>query len=113
MSPTITARTSPATDELRLALERQRDAQVARLAAIDGSAYLLHRLAGDEHLVAAQLQGIRSAIVDLEQAMRRVDDGSYGTCEACSRAIPPARLEIRPHARYCVECQQHHESEGV
>jgi RNA polymerase-binding transcription factor DksA len=40
---------------------------------------------------------------DVDEALRRLDDGTYGTCSACGRAIPPERLELVPETPYCVE----------
>jgi RNA polymerase-binding transcription factor DksA len=46
----------------------------------------------------------RQAITDIENALGRLDDGTYGTCETCQRPIPFERLEAIPQARYCVAC---------
>jgi RNA polymerase-binding transcription factor DksA len=43
-------------------------------------------------------------LAEIDAAERRLDDGSYGTCERCGRPIPEARLEARPTARTCVGC---------
>jgi RNA polymerase-binding transcription factor DksA len=37
-------------------------------------------------------------------ALRRLDDGTYGQCEACGKAIARARLNAIPYTRYCVQC---------
>ena len=42
----------------------------------------------------------------IDEALRRLEDGTYGTCEDCSREINPERLKAMPFARWCVECQQ-------
>ena len=42
----------------------------------------------------------------VQQAIQRLDDGSFGSCEACDADIPPRRLEALPYARYCVGCQE-------
>ncbi|HEY7534098.1 MAG TPA: TraR/DksA C4-type zinc finger protein [Nitrospiraceae bacterium] len=42
----------------------------------------------------------------LEQAIRRVDDGTYGFCDDCGEPIPPARLRALPFAKRCVACQK-------
>ena len=47
-----------------------------------------------EHLLAM--------LDDVRRAQRRVEDGSYGTCEVCGEAIPEARLEARPWATRCI-----------
>jgi DnaK suppressor protein len=41
---------------------------------------------------------------EIDAALARVADGSYGTCERCGGAIPEPRLEARPVARTCVPC---------
>jgi DnaK suppressor protein len=44
-------------------------------------------------------------LVEIEAALRRVDDGTHGLCEACGKPIGDERLEALPAARYCVEDQ--------
>lgn len=41
---------------------------------------------------------------ELELAVRRVQEGRYGTCERCGAGIGPQRLEALPAARRCVNC---------
>ena len=41
----------------------------------------------------------------LDQALRRIDDGTYGMCEECGAPIPEDRLEAVPHARFCITCK--------
>ena len=43
----------------------------------------------------------------VERALERLRDGSYGVCEGCGRRIPEARLKYQPAATRCVECQSH------
>jgi RNA polymerase-binding transcription factor DksA len=43
-------------------------------------------------------------LVEIEEALARVHDGSYGVCARCGLAIPAARLVARPTARTCVAC---------
>ena len=44
-------------------------------------------------------------VMALEDALRRIDKGTYGVCEECSEKIPPRRLEAFLAARLCVKCQ--------
>lgn len=44
------------------------------------------------------------SLVDIDDAIRRIDEGTFGICERCGRPIAPARLEAIPEARHCVEC---------
>ena len=53
-----------------------------------------------------------SKILDhIEEALVRIKDGSYGTCETCGKAIPKIRLNVLPYAADCVHCveQSHQE----
>jgi DnaK suppressor protein len=45
-------------------------------------------------------------LVQVEAALRRLDDGSYGTCIRCRRAIAPERLDAIPWAAHCIDCQR-------
>src|ERR671938_2168432 len=44
-------------------------------------------------------------IADIDQALLRIDEGSYGVCARCGEPIPEARLEAMPTARYDAACQ--------
>ena len=50
-------------------------------------------------------------IQDIDDALSRLDDGTFGKCEDCEAEIPPARLEAIPFARLCVPCQELREEE--
>ncbi|RIK82756.1 MAG: hypothetical protein DCC67_06730 [Planctomycetota bacterium] len=41
---------------------------------------------------------------EVQAALRRMDDASYGKCEACGKDIAAARLEAIPYTRYCIKC---------
>jgi DnaK suppressor protein len=53
----------------------------------------------------ALLEAAGTQRVEVVAALSRLDDGTYGTCVDCGATIPEARLEIRPEAARCVECQ--------
>ena len=42
----------------------------------------------------------------VEEALSRYDDGSYGVCKSCGGSIDPARLKALPHATRCFSCQR-------
>jgi DnaK suppressor protein len=46
---------------------------------------------------------------DVDDALKRIEKGTYGLCEDCEALIPPARLEVLPHARLCIACQEKRE----
>ena len=60
---------------------------------MDQEQAFLHASQGTDYLVA------------LEEALRRCDKGTYGTCEECGDKIPPRRLEAFLAARLCIKCQ--------
>ena len=47
----------------------------------------------------------QDALFEIDEALKRIARGTYGTCEMSGKQIPKARLEARPFARYTVECQ--------
>lgn len=51
------------------------------------------------------LERVEGELADVEHALRRLDEGSYGTCEACGAAIGEARLEAMPATRFCLQDQ--------
>jgi RNA polymerase-binding transcription factor DksA len=46
---------------------------------------------------------LRRELDDIENALRRMDEGTYGTCEVCGNSISEARLEMLPATRFCIE----------
>lgn len=48
----------------------------------------------------------RDALLEVEQALERLDAGGYGECSNCEEKIPGRRLQAVPWARYCVDCQE-------
>ncbi len=46
---------------------------------------------------------------DIDVALKRVEDGTYGMCSNCGRQIAEERLEARPWATLCIECQRDRE----
>jgi DnaK suppressor protein len=44
-------------------------------------------------------------IADTDQALMRIEEGSYGVCARCGKDIPERRLDALPTARYDAECQ--------
>jgi DnaK suppressor protein len=65
----------------------------------------------DRDFALSVLAKEQDALYEIEQALRRIQIGSYGICEMSSRKIPQARLEVIPFARLTVECQAQWEKE--
>jgi DnaK suppressor protein len=51
----------------------------------------------------------RQMLYELDDALKRIDDGSFGVCEECKTALTKARLKALPYARLCLNCQQKRE----
>lgn len=51
------------------------------------------------------LEQVEAELADVERALRRLDEGTYGTCEACGQAIGDERLEAMPATRFCLADQ--------
>ncbi len=109
------------TQDPRVALQAAREQVLVRLAGLerDFASFVeaaVSANADDEHdpegaTIAFERQHVATLIADaqtqLEQidaALARVDDGSYGICASCGRPIAAARLAARPTATTCIEC---------
>jgi RNA polymerase-binding protein DksA len=105
----------------RADLLTMRDEVAAEIATLDGDLLSLFEAsrssnADDEHdpegstiaFERAQLTAVRDAarrrLTDLDDAIKRLDAGTYGVCENCGEPIPADRLEARPSARTCIAC---------
>ena len=51
------------------------------------------------------LEQVEAELADVSHALRRLDEGTYGTCEACGKPIGDERLEALPATRFCLEDQ--------
>jgi RNA polymerase-binding transcription factor DksA len=102
-------------------LEQERDAASSRLAslraefdgivesAIDANGDDEHdpegaTIAFERSRTASLLAEAEAALVDIDAALRRLNAGTYGTCEACAEAIGAERLQALPAATLCVRC---------
>ena len=48
---------------------------------------------------------IREQLADIEHALAKFDEGTYGLCDSCGKPIDPARLEALPQASLCLNCK--------
>jgi DnaK suppressor protein len=53
-----------------------------------------------------QLEHARQRVQAIDEALARMDEGSYGACVTCSATIPAERLEARPLSVRCVRCAE-------
>ena len=50
--------------------------------------------------------GAQQTLVEIDAALRRIDEGTYGTCEVCGKPIGAERLSAIPWARLCIDDQR-------
>ncbi len=50
-----------------------------------------------------------TVLAEIDAALRRIENGTYGTCQMCGRLIDPDRLEARPWATLCIDDQRRQE----
>jgi len=57
-----------------------------------------------------RLRGRERRLMDkIDEALTRIDEGTYGICDECGEEIGIKRLEARPVAKYCIECKTRQE----
>jgi RNA polymerase-binding protein DksA len=114
-------------DKLRRALEEERETywrQALDLAA-EAEALASEREPGDTQFDEESGEGdtlniererdlalsasARQAVDEIDRALRRMDAGTYGSCERCGKKISVARLEALPFAALCIECKSREE----
>ncbi|MCE0484712.1 MAG: TraR/DksA C4-type zinc finger protein [Methylacidiphilales bacterium] len=97
---------SVAQDSLRSRAENNEASAVGQHQADAGSdAY-------EKDFALSLLSQEQDALYEIEEALKRIDIGSYGICEMSNKIIPHSRLEAIPFARFTVECQQQLEKEN-
>ena len=52
----------------------------------------------------------RRLLTEIDDALRRIDEGTFGACESCGQQIDPERLDAIPYARLCMECKRRDET---
>jgi DnaK suppressor protein len=87
-----------------------RDTLRSRAEGSEASAFGMHQAdagsdAYDRDFALSLLSQEQDALYEIEEALKRVEAGTYGVCEMSGKPIPHARLEAIPFARFTVECQ--------
>jgi len=58
------------------------------------------------------VSGERKIVLEIDAALKRIDDGTYGICQMCGKVISKVRLNAVPYARYTKACQEQLEREN-
>jgi DnaK suppressor protein len=83
----------------------------------EASAFGMHQAdagsdAYDRDFALSLLSQEQDALYEIDQALKRIEVGTYGVCEMSGKQIPRARLEAIPFARFTVECQSQLEKQS-
>src|SRR6266853_1435730 len=120
---------SPFTRKQKEKLLQLRDAMVDSMAGVaqdtlrsraegsEASAFGMHQAdagsdAYDRDFALSLLSQEQDALYEIDQALKRIELGTYGKCEMSGKAIPHARLEAIPFARFTVQCQSQLEKQS-
>jgi len=99
--------------DLKALLEQERDSLRAQLEELGFGAKVVgydpnfadsSQVTAERGEAEALVAKLRAALGEVEHALAKFEAGRYGTCEACSKPIDPARLEAKPAARLCIDC---------
>ena len=101
------------TPDLRALLEEERDSLRAQLSELGFGAEGLNydsNFADSSQVTAerGEAEALGKTLLDtlseVERALAKFGDSTYGRCESCGKPIAPSRLEAKPAARYCIDC---------
>lgn len=89
----------------------------ARAEGSEASAFGMHQAdagsdAYDRDFALSLLSQEQDALYEIDQALKRIELGTYGICEMCGKSIPHARLEAIPFTRFTVDCQSQLEKQS-
>ena len=98
----------------QLLAERERlEAEIKGLATVSGAnvGYGNH-MADDASYAYEQTkslalqQNVKGLLYQVDEALKRFENGTYGVCVGCGHSIDPARLKALPYASLCIDCAQ-------
>ena len=58
----------------------------------------------EQEFTLSLIQNEEQVLVEIAEALNRINQGAYGKCEECGAPIPKARLQALPYTRHCVNC---------
>jgi len=63
-------------------------------------------ISNDSAIEVALSQKQKKELDEIEFALKKIDEGTYGICEMCEEEIGIERLKVKPQARYCIVCRE-------
>ena len=60
----------------------------------------------DQEIDDSLMENAERQLAEIDAALARIDQGTYGICESCGREIAPERLEALPYATECIDCRR-------
>ena len=86
----------------------EHDVKAGQEASDEGSDDIVDRAnnAYSRELLFSLSDGERHTLLRIEEALQRVEAGTYGICSNCGNEIRAGRLKAMPWARYCIDCQE-------
>jgi len=67
--------------------------------------------ASEEDVSLSLLENEAHRMGEINAGLERIDEGTFGRCETCGRAIGTRRLNALPYTRYCLTCERRHETQ--
>jgi len=67
----------------------------------------------DKEFALELIVGEQQEVRDIDSALEKIEDGTFGVCESCGGKVGYGRLSAIPYARLCIECKRAEEREGA
>lgn len=98
-------------DELIEEIARNRKMETDELRNEIGDLYDLADNERDRQLSHILNDRDRGKLIEIDEALERIEDKTYGICEECGKRISPNRIKVMPFARLCVPCKSDREKQ--
>lgn len=67
----------------------------------------------NEEIAVALVENEDRILLEIDDALARIENGTFGECENCHQEISKERLQVLPYARYCIRCARELEGSGT
>jgi len=64
----------------------------------------------EQEMTLGLMESESDELQEIEEALERIEDGTFGVCETCVKPIPKLRLKAIPYTRHCIPCKKKEES---